>query len=62
MSKFQEKEWESDDHTMFTFSGHNGNFCINLNGECIHSVKTLGAHIKKRDELIQKYNLKEIQP
>lgn len=58
--QFQEKEFEGDKDILFTFKGHGNSFCIMLNAKCIHSVKTLKAHNKKLNALIQERNLVEV--
>lgn len=60
-NQFEEREFASESDSMTTFIGHNGFFCIMLNGDCIHSCKTLTWHNKKLNQLSRKFSLKEIQ-
>jgi len=59
INSFEGQSFESEEAFLFTFKGHNDAFCINLNAECIHSVKSLSAHKKKVQELVSKFNLTE---
>ena len=58
-TEFKDRRFESEDHCLFTFKGHGGYFCIMFNADCIHSVKTKSQHLKKLNELIDKYSLIE---
>jgi hypothetical protein len=58
---FERREFESDEHWLFTFLGHGGWFCIMFNGKCIHSVKTKSSHDKKLKEMVDKHNLIELE-
>lgn len=55
---YTSKEYESEEHSLFTFKSEKTNkFCIFLNAVCVHSCKTFSAHQKKLNKLIEKYNL-----
>lgn len=56
---FNGRVFENESNDLFTFQGHNSSFCIMLNGACVHSVKTMNAHIKKLNELIKTHDLIE---
>lgn len=59
-AEFKNRTFESEDHSLFTFSGYGNYYCIMFNSKCIHSVKTEKQHIKKLNELIKKHNLTEV--
>ena len=53
--------FESENDSLNTFKGYNNYFCIEFNGKVLHSVKTKSQHLKKLNELVDKYNLTEIK-
>ena len=53
--------FESENDSLNTFKGYNDYFIIEFNGKVIHSVKTKSQHLKKLNELVDKYNLTEIK-
>ena len=57
--EFHNRRFESEDHYLFTFKGYGNYFCIMFNARCVHSVKTKSQHLKKLNELIDKYSLIE---
>lgn len=57
--QFNQRQFEGEEDTLFTFKGHNNSFCIMLNAKCIHSTKTKSLHEKKLTELILSRNLIE---
>ena len=55
------RTFESENDSLNTFKGYNNYFCIEFNGKVLHSVKTKSQHLKKLNELVDKYNLTEIK-
>ena len=56
-----DRTFESENDSLNTFKGYNDYFCIEFNGEVLHSVKNKSQHLKKLNELVDKYNLTEIK-
>lgn len=57
---FNNRTFESEEHSLFTFRGHGDYYCIMFNAKCVHAVKTKKLHETKLSALIKKYGLVEV--